>query len=148
MFDRRLVRQLVSFIGVGGAGLVIDVGLFNLLTLTVLHPGVHGGVLLAKTLSSAVAILANWIGNRTLTFRGQGRPDRLRESLEFALVSVAGSMIAVGCLWLSHYGLHLTSQLADNLAANVVGLALGSAFRFVLYRNWVFGADRVTEPAG
>ncbi|MDF2573783.1 MAG: GtrA family protein [Agromyces sp.] len=30
----------------------------------------------------------------------------------------------------------------DNISTNVVGLALGTAFRFVLYRYWVFGHHR------
>ena len=50
--------------------------------------------------------------------------------------------IALLCLWISHYVLGFTSLLADNLSTNVVGLALGTAFRFVLYRYWVFGHHR------
>ena len=41
--------------------------------------------------------------------------------------------------------MHLTSALADTVSANVVGLVLGSAIRFVLYRYWVY-APR-TAPA-
>ncbi|MDO9396432.1 MAG: GtrA family protein, partial [Herbiconiux sp.] len=32
--------------------------------------------------------------------------------------------------------------LADNISGNVIGLALGSLFRFVMYRLWVFGPHR------
>jgi len=31
-----------------------------------------------------------------------------------------------------------TSALADNISANVVGLGLGTLFRFWSYRKWVF----------
>lgn len=140
---RRLARQVVAFAAVGGAGVLLDVGVFNLLTATVLSVHVAGGPLLAKTTSTSVAIVANWIGNRTVTFRAQRRRDALREAIEFAVVSLAGSAIAVGCLGLSHYALHLTSRVADNISANVVGLLLGSAFRFVAYRTWVYGPRRV-----
>ena len=51
--------------------------------------------------------------------------------------------IALLCLGVSHYVLGFTSPLADNIAANVVGLVLGTAFRFYAYRTWVF-----TEIAG
>jgi putative flippase GtrA len=39
---------------------------------------------------------------------------------------------------ISHYLLDFTSTLADNIAANVIGLGLGTAFRFWSYRRWVF----------
>ncbi|MGH3703932.1 MAG: GtrA family protein, partial [Agromyces sp.] len=55
---------------------------------------------------------------------------------------LGGMAIALGCLWVSHHWLGYTSLLADNIATNVVGLALGTAFRFVLYRYWVFGHHR------
>ena len=48
---------------------------------------------------------------------------------------------------ISHYVLGFTSLLADNIAANVVGLVLGTAFRFLMYRYWVFGSARRTRLA-
>ncbi|WP_246159946.1 hypothetical protein [Microbacterium rhizomatis] len=39
---------------------------------------------------------------------------------------------------MSHYLLGFTSQLADNISGNVVGLVLGTAFRFAAYRWLVF----------
>jgi putative flippase GtrA len=144
----RLGRQLVTFAAIGGVGLVLDVGIFNLLTVTVLPSHVAGGPMVAKAISTTVAIAANWIGNRTLTFRSERRPDAAREAIEFALVSLAGSAISLACLWFTHYALGLTSRLADNVSANVIGLLAGSAFRFVAYRTWVF-RDRATatEPS-
>jgi len=145
---RGLARQAVSFLLVGGVGLVIDVVVFNTLRTTVLSPhDVHAGPIIAKTISTALAIVANWIGNRYWTFRAERRRGTraqvVREGVEFGAVSIAGSLIALGCLWISHYALGYTSLLADNVATNVVGLALGTAFRFALYRWWVFGARRV-----
>ena len=135
----RLGRQLVTFAAIGGVGFVLDVGIFNLLTASVLSSHVAGGPMVAKAISTTVAIAANWIGNRTLTFRDERRTDAAREAVEFALVSLAGSAISLACLGLSHYALGLTSRLADNVSANVIGLLAGSAFRFVAYRSWVFG---------
>ena len=46
--------------------------------------------------------------------------------------------------------LGLTSPVADNIAANVVGLALGTLFRFLMYRTVVFNqvapVDQVMAP--
>lgn len=139
------LRQLVSFGLVGGVGLVVDIVIFNTLRTTVLEPHfVAGGPIIAKVISTSIAIVVNWIGNRYWTFRSERRTDVLREGIEFAVVSVAGAGIALGCLWISHYVLGLTSILDDNIATNVVGLALGTAFRFALYRLWVYSGRRHT----
>lgn len=138
---RSLLAQLTRFGLVGLVGLVIDVGIFNLLRLTVLSPeALHEGPVIAKVISTSIAIIANWIGNRHFTFRGERKSHWVREGLEFALVSVGGMLISLGCLWVSHYALGFTSVLADNIATNVIGLGLGTAFRFTLYRGWVFKA--------
>jgi putative flippase GtrA len=53
--------------------------------------------------------------------------------------------IGLACLWFSHYVLGFTSLLADNISSNVIGLALGTVFRFWLYRSWVF-RPRILSP--
>jgi len=144
-----LVTQLARFGAVGLVGLVIDIALFNLLRITVLDPEIIAeGPIIAKTISTSVAIVVNWVGSRYWTFRLDRRRPAGREVLEFALVSIGGLLIAVGCLAISRYSLGFTSLLADNIASNVIGLALGSVFRFALYRSWVFDARRMrpTQP--
>lgn len=136
---RALVTQLARFGLVGLVGLAVDVGVFNLLLLTVLHPGiVPEGPLIAKVISTSLAIITNWMGNRHWTFRGDRRHHWLREGIEFAIVSLGGMAISLFCLWLSHYVLGFTSLVADNVATNGIGLVLGTAFRFTFYRLWVF----------
>jgi len=117
--------------------------------LTVLSPDViHEGPIIAKVLSTSLAIIVNWLGNRYWTFSSRRRSSKLREAFEFAIVSVGGMLIALTCLWVSHYVLGFTSLLADNIATNVVGLALGTAFRFTFYRLWVFrGPASTTDPS-
>ena len=133
----------VKFGVVGLIGFVIDVTLFNLLRL-----GVFGddhwaqSAIGAKTISTSVAIVFNWLGNRYWTFRNHRRRNYVREFGEYLIVSLGGMAIALICLWVSHYMLGFTSLLADNIATNVVGLALGTAFRFLLYRYWVYGHHR------
>jgi len=140
---RALVTQFGRFGVVGLVGLVIDVGVFNILRLTVLSPeALHEGPVIAKIISTSLAIIANWLGNRYWTFGRERRAHWLLEALEFGLVSIGGLLIALGCLWVSHYALGFTSVVADNISTNVVGLALGTAFRFTFYRLWVFGSHR------
>ena len=125
------------------AGFLVDLGIFNLLRLTVLSPEVlHEGPVLAKVASTSVAIVVNWLGNRHWTFREHRGRQLLREGVEFAVASLGGLLIGLTCLWVSHYVLGFTSVLADNISGNVVGLALGTAFRFTMYRFWVFAPHR------
>jgi len=143
----RLITQLTRFALVGSIGLVIDVALFNLLRVTVLSPElVEEGPFIAKAISTSVAIVANWMGNRHWTFARERRGHLAREGVEFFIVSAGGMLIGLACLWVSHYALGFTSLLADNISSNVIGLALGTAFRFWGYRVWVF--REVGEPVG
>lgn len=145
---RRLLVQVAQFGLVGAAGLLVDLTVFNALRLTILSPeNVHTGPLIAKIVSTLLAIVTNWLGNRYWTFARERRSNTLREGLEFFAVSLAGMGIGLGCLWVSHYLLGLTSVLADNISANVVGLGLGAVFRFTLYRYWVFSPSRQASAA-
>jgi putative flippase GtrA len=136
---RTLLTQLTRFGLVGLIGLVIDVSVFNLLRVTVLSPeALHEGPVIAKVISTSLAIVANWMGNRHWTFARERRGHLAREGAEFFLVSFGGMLIGLACLYVSHYVLGFQSLLADNVSSNVVGLALGTAFRFWGYRVWVF----------
>ncbi|PZQ89674.1 MAG: GtrA family protein [Leifsonia xyli] len=146
---RKLMAQFARFGAVGLIGLVIDFGVFNLLRATVLSPeNLHEGPVFAKIISTALAIIANWIGNRFWTFREHRGRQLWREFVEFLVVSLGGMAIGLGSLWVSHYLLGFTSILADNISGNVIGLALGTAFRFTFYKLWVFAPHRgETGPA-
>lgn len=139
----RIVRYALKFGVVGLIGYAIDTGIFNLLRL-----GAFGsdhffqGALGAKLVSTSIAIVFNWIGNRYWTFREHRRRNWVREFAEYVIVSLGGMGISLLCLGVSHYLLGMTSLLADNISANVIGLGLGTLFRFVLYRYWVYGHHR------
>ena len=149
MFSLRLwnlARDLLRFGLVGGLGFLVDVGLFNLLRLTVLSGDhVPGAPVIAKAISVTVAIGANWAGNRWWAFRDRRGARVAREALGFVIISVIGSAISLVCLAVTHYLLGHTSAFADNVSANIIGLALGSAFRFVAVRTWLY-ARPVASP--
>lgn len=145
---RRLIAQLARFGVVGAIGFVVDLGVFNLLRATVFSPDeVHSGPFWAKVVSTTVAIFVNWIGNRYWTFRHQRRSVAAKEGFEFVVVSLGGMVISLGCLAVSHYVLGFTSALADNISGNVIGLGLGTIFRFWLYKVWVYHPDRVEQES-
>lgn len=133
-----LIAQLAKFGVVGGIAFVVDVGLFNVLSYVGTAPPLAGQPLLAKVVSTGVATVVAWLGNRYWTFRHTRRPDRAREFVLYLIMCMIGLLIALCCLWVSHYVLGLTSPLADNISANVIGLVAGTTFRFWAYRRFVF----------
>lgn len=142
---RERLAELVRFGFVGGLAFVVDAGLFNLLRF---GPGevLEHKPLTAKVISVAVATVVAWLGNRYWTFAARRTGNRRREFVAFAVANVVGMAIAVCCLAFSHYVLDLRSPLADNIAANVVGLALGTIFRYLAYRSFVFTGDARVAP--
>ena len=136
-----LVHEVAKFGIVGLVALVVDVGLFNLLRYAGGEGPMYDRPLTAKIVSVSVATTVAYFGNRYWTFRHRGRTSFGREYLLFFVLNGVGLAISVGCLWLSHYALGFTSPVADNISANVIGLGLGTLFRFWSYRRWVFPED-------
>jgi putative flippase GtrA len=136
-----VVREVLKFGMVGGVAFVVDVGLFNLLVHTGDNPVLGDRPVTGAVLSTGVAIVVAWVGNRYWTFRHRRRSAVAREVLLFFAINLVGLGIAASCLAVSRYVLGLDSQLADNVAKNGVGLVLGMVFRFVCYRYIVFRGD-------
>ena len=142
-FKELFLRYALKFGVVGLIGYVIDVGIFNLLRLGFAGEGhVTATPLVAKVISVSVATLATWFGNRYWTFREHRRQNFLLELVEFCAIALVGMGISLLFLFVSHYVLGLTSLLADNISTNVIGLTVATAFRFLLYRYWVYGHRR------
>lgn len=135
------LRDGYKFGIVGLVGFFVDLGIYNWLWLMSDNP------IWPKVVSVVVATLVTWSGNRYWTWRDRRRHNLLLELVEFAAIAGLGMAISLLCLWVSHYLLGFTSQLADNISANVVGLILGTLFRFVMYRYWVYGTKRTQRLA-
>lgn len=144
---RALLREITKFGVVGIVALVVDVGLFNILRFAGGEGPMYDKPLTAKAVSVIVATTVAYIGNRYWTFRHRGRTHTVaREYVLFVVLNGVAMGIALGCLWFSHYALGLDSALADNISANVVGLALGTMFRFWSYHKWVFPIVPEDDP--
>lgn len=140
-----LAREVLKFGVVGVVAFFVDITLFNIgrfgLGVLVLHPAtgpLHQHPLTAKVVSTSVATLVAWLGNRLWTFRHRRSKAAHHELALFVVFNVVGMVIALACLAFSHYLLDLRSGLADNISGNGVGLVLGTLFRFWAYRRFVF----------
>ena len=132
-------RDGFAFLCVGGAAFLVDFCTFNVLALA----GV--GVVTSKVVSISASVALAYVGNRYLAFAGRRSRRVLRELLWFVGANAVGGGIALASLGISHHVLGLHSALADNLSGNVVGVLLGTAARYLLYRRVVF-RDPVVRP--
>ena len=130
------MSDVPTFLAVGGAGYVVDVAVFNLLRSTAVLGAADPAF--ARVLAVAVAMVVTYAGNRMFTWRGRSSGGRRREIGLFVVFNVIGLGISVITLMISHDLLGLTSRLDDNLSANVLGLALGTLFRYWSYKLVVF----------
>jgi putative flippase GtrA len=146
LLARYLTREVLSFLVVGGIGYVVDVAVFN--WLRSVPPTDAWDPTVARTLAVVVAMCVTFVGNRTVTWRDHRTRNQRREIALFVLFNIIGFSFSVLTLFISHDLLHLTSRLADNISANVIGLALGTAFRFVTYKYVVFAVDAAVPAHG
>ncbi len=137
------VREVVSFLAVGGVGYVVDIGVFNLLWGTA--PFDRWDPSIAKAAAVAAAMVVTYLGNSWVTWRGNRRMSG-RQIAMFILSNLIGLGMSIVALWVSHDLLGLTSRLDDNLSGNVIGIGLGTLCRYWLYRRVVFAPEPTTAP--
>ncbi|MFD0415384.1 GtrA family protein [Streptomyces sp. NPDC127108] len=132
--------ELAAFAAVGLCAYAADLGLFLWLRGPVgLDP------LTAKALSFVAGCTVAYTGNALGTYRrdaatgsGGDGVSRLRQYGIFFAVNVAGALVQLLCLAVSHYGLGLTSRRADTVSGAGIGMALATVLRFWGTRTLVF----------
>ncbi|MGI8536423.1 MAG: GtrA family protein [Mycobacteriales bacterium] len=134
--------EVVRFAVTGLAAYLTDVAVFNVLLL-----GAGMSPTWSKVLSSVAAIAVAFAGSRFYTWRDRRTDSPGREYALFVFFSALAAGIQLACLLVSHELLGLRSPVADNVSANVVGMALATAFRFYTFRTYVF-PPRAPVPAG
>lgn len=125
-------EELLSFAAAGLLAYACDLALFTWLR----GPG---GLdpLTAKLLSFAAGCTVAYAGNALGTYR-HTRPKGLRPYAVFVAVNIAGAVVQLLCLAVSHYGLGFTSQRADTVSGAGIGMVLATVLRFWGTRTWVF----------
>ncbi|MFF0032194.1 GtrA family protein [Streptomyces avermitilis] len=130
-FDQ-LTREIAKFGAVGGAGLLVNLLVFNLVrNVTGLQ------VVRASVIATIVAIICNYIGFRYFTYRDRDKSGRTKELTLFLLFSAVGLVIENGVLYVATYSFGWDSPLQSNIF-KFLGIGLATLFRFWSYRTWVF----------
>ncbi|MGX2995103.1 GtrA family protein [Streptomyces sp. JNUCC 64] len=134
----QLWREVLKFGAVGGAGIVVNLLVFNLVRAVSELPVVR-----ASIIATVVAIAFNYVGFRYFTYRDRDKSGRTREMGLFLLFSAVGLVIENGVLYTATYGFGWDTPLQSNVF-KFVGIGVATLFRFWSYRTWVFRA----LPAG
>ena len=127
------VRELGRFAITGVAAYLVDVAVFNVCLLAI-----GTGPVTAKVISSVFAITTAFLGSRWYTWADRPRRDPVRQYGRFFVLSVIAVGIQIGTIVISNDVLGFTGPVADNIAGNVVGMGLATAFRFWTFREYVF----------
>lgn len=133
-----LYREVIKFGVIGVFAFVIDMGSFNLLRHTVLEDKPTAAVIISASIATAFA----WVGNRAWTFRHRRSRPAHHEAALFAGTNGVALLIQAAAVACSNYVLGYESLTADNVA-KVVGIGLGTLFRFWAYRRFVFAGEPI-----
>jgi putative flippase GtrA len=141
---RSLVRlaRLARFLLVGGLSTLVTVGLFNVLVHAGSSPVLGSRPVTAYVVALAGGLVVNYLGNRWWVFAGARHGSRTTHIIAFIVTNAVAFAIPLLCLATSRYVLGLSSVVADNVAANGIGLVLATGTRWLAYRLIVFRADR------
>ncbi|MDG9719081.1 GtrA family protein [Streptomyces sp. DH24] len=131
---RRIAHEVAKFGAVGGAGVLVNLLVFNLVRHTTDLQVVRAGVI-----ATVVAIAFNYVGFRYFTYRDRDKSRRTRELTLFLLFSAIGLVIENGVLYVATYGFGWNTPLQNNIF-KFVGIGVATLFRFWSYRTWVFRA--------
>jgi putative flippase GtrA len=138
-----LAREMVKFAIVGGAGVAVNLLVFNLVRHTT-----SIAVLRASIVATVVSIVFNYVGFRYFAYRDRDKSCCTREIGLFLVFSAIGLVIENGVLALATYGFGWDSPLESNVF-KFAGITIATLFRFWSYRSWVFrlvpGARSATQ---
>ena len=134
---RVLIHEAAKFGVVGLVGFIVSLGGAD-----VLRYGAGMGKYKAVIVATVLATVVTFVGNRYWAFRHRERTGMGRETVLFFVFNGIGLLIQLACVAIVQDGLHLNGKVWYNVA-NLVGIGLGTLFRFWSYRKWVW---RTQEP--
>ncbi|GLW12695.1 membrane protein [Microtetraspora sp. NBRC 13810] len=126
------LHELVRFGSIGLVAFLLDTGVYNLFAVVL-----EWGPLTSKVLAASVSTVCAYLGNRLWTFRHREQSGLGREYFLFFLLNGVALLLGVLVIGFTKYTLRVDDAFSLNIA-NLVGVGLGTLFRFWSYRKWVF----------
>jgi putative flippase GtrA len=128
------------FLTVGGVATVVAFVIFNGLVHGYFGgPGpMHEQPLVAFVIANTIGMVVSYRGSRSWAFRNREAVGVAGGRVAFFVINIASMAIPLACLSFTRYVLGLTDPFADNISANVVGLALGTLARFWAISRFIF----------
>jgi len=142
---RRIAGEAAKFSAVNVVATAVAIALFNVLVHGIpglLRPGpMNDRPLSGWFLANCVGMLISFYGSRGYAFKHRQPTGPAGGALMYVVINLVSFVIPISCLWFTRDVLGWSSALADNVAGNVVGAALGMLFRFWAFRRYVFRRD-------
>ena len=146
----RATGEFTKFVAVGVAATAVSTSLYNVFAhTTALGQGsLTQQPVAAFVLANLAGMVVSFFGTQWWAFSGRTSTGPARGLPAFVVINVASWIIPLSSLAFSRYVLGLSSALADNVAANVVGLGLGTIARFWALRATTSAKQHaaVSEP--
>ncbi len=137
--------NFVKFGEAGGLNWLVDMGIVNLL---ILFTGFSTGIYFAfyKGISFIIAATNSYFWNKLWVFKGSDKQSGNKEITKFVIATALGMAVNVALAYMiAQIGPTLYSGIADKVWANyatIFGSLSAMLFNFVLYKIWVFKADK------
>jgi putative flippase GtrA len=129
---REVIHEGAKFLIVGGTGVIVV-----LVGSDLLHYELGLGKFTAVTIATVVATILAFVGNRYWSFAKRQGGGAHIETILFFLLNGVGLLIQYGSIGLVTDVLGLSSRIWYTVA-NLVGIGIGTLFRFWSYRKWIW----------
>lgn len=141
LFDR-MKAELAKFGTIGLVAFLVDFFGFNLLVVGWLWDAGGEGPMrhhtfTASCVSTAFGMVVSWFGNKLWTYKHRPPENPRQAAVLFVVFNIIGLLITAACVKFSTDVLDLHHILWLDFF-RFLGIGLGTIFRFVTYRKWVF----------
>ena len=138
---QRFAGEVSRFLAVGLVATIVAIVLFNFLVHgfnTADFAPLNEQPELAYLIANCVGMVISFNGTKQWAFRDRQARHADGGVMAFVGINLLTMTIPIVCLQISRNSLGLDDPISDNISANVVGLLLANAARFILFRQFVF----------